>query len=59
MKVCLTKLKESTEDEGDEFYQLEAADAWVVATSKCAESHDKDDIWCLFLLFQELSSVLL
>lgn len=59
MKVCLTKLKESTEDEGDEFYQLEAADAWVVETSKCAESHDKDDIWCLFLLFQELSSVLL
>lgn len=55
----MTKLKESTEDEGDEFYQLEAADAWVVETSKCAESHDKDDIWCLFLLFQELSSVLL
>lgn len=31
----------------------------MVAAFEWAESHDKDDIWCLFLLFQELSSVLL
>lgn len=34
VKVCLTKLKDRAQEEGDEFYQLEAADAWVVAASE-------------------------
>lgn len=41
------------------FYQSEAADAWVIAASERAESCAKYDIWSLFLLFQDLSSVLL